>query len=140
VSLSRLPASLAVPALAASLLALSAYPADARLSVCNKTVHPATVALGFFDGKSWTSAGWWTVPAGECAALVNEPLPARFYYLYAEHQDVGGAWGGDRSFCVKQGHFEFHGRSDCLAQGYEPKRFFQVDTGNSADWTENLAD
>ena len=31
-------------------------------------------------------------------------------------------------------------RADCLAQGYEEKRFFQVDTGNATDWTENLAD
>ena len=139
-SLFRHLASLAVPAFAASLVAASADPAAAKLSVCNKTAHPAAVALGSFDGKDWTSAGWWTVAAGECAALVNEPLPARYYYLYAEHRDVGGAWEGDRSFCVKQGHFEFRGRADCLAHGYEAKRFFQVDTGKSAEWTENLAD
>jgi uncharacterized membrane protein len=131
---------LAVPALAASFLAVCTLPAAAKFSVCNKTTHTASLAFGFFDGKNWGSAGWWTVAAGSCAALTEEPLSARFYYVYAEHQDVGGAWEGDRGFCVKQGRFAIATRTDCLAQGYEVKRFFQVDTGNATDWTENLAD
>ena len=131
---------LAVPALAGSFFVASAPPALAKLSVCNKTTHSASLALGFFDGKNWGSAGWWTVAAGNCTALIEEPLNGRYYYVYAEHHDVGGAWEGDRSFCVKQGRFAIPRRTDCLAQGYEVKRFFQVDTGNSTDWTENLAD
>jgi uncharacterized membrane protein len=131
---------LAVPALAGSFLAASALPAAAKLAVCNKTMHAASLALGFFNGKNWGSAGWWTVAAGSCTALIDEPLNGRFYYVYAEHHDVGGAWEGDRSFCVKQGRFAILSRTDCTAQGYEVKRFFQVDTGTSTDWTENLAD
>lgn len=125
--------------LAASLLA-AASPAAAKFSVCNRTAHPASVALGFFDGKFWTSVGWWTVAARDCAALINEPLNARYYYLYAEHEGVGGTWDGDRSFCVKQAPFNLQGRADCLAHGFDVKRFFQVDTGNSIDWIQNLAD
>jgi uncharacterized membrane protein len=140
VSRISLPLLLAVPALAGSFLAASALPATAKLAVCNKTMHAASLALGFFNGKNWGSAGWWTVAAGSCTALIDEPLNGRFYYVYAEHHDVGGAWEGDRSFCVKQGRFAILSRTDCTAQGYEVKRFFQVDTGTSTDWTENLAD
>jgi uncharacterized membrane protein len=115
-------------------------PAEAGLSVCNKTAHPASVVLGFFDGKVWSSAGWWSVASSGCTELVSTPLSARFYYLYAVHQDIGGAWDGDRSFCVAEGQFNIRGREGCLSQGYEIRRFFQVDTGNSPDWIENLAD
>jgi uncharacterized membrane protein len=129
------------PALIATLLGGTIHPAAARFSVCNKTARPTSVALGFFNGKEWASSGWWKISAGDCAALIEEPLLARFYYVYAKPEDLGGAWEGDRSFCVKpDGQFTIQGRADCLAHGYDVKRFFQVDTGNTPDWTENLAD
>jgi uncharacterized membrane protein len=129
------------PFLIATLLGVITHPASARFSVCNKTARPTSVALGFFNGKVWASSGWWKVGAGDCAALIEEPLLARFYYVYAKPEDLGGAWEGDRSFCVKaEGGFTIQGRADCVAHGYEVKRFFQVDTGNTPDWTENLAD
>jgi uncharacterized membrane protein len=115
-------------------------PARAALNVCNKTAHAASVAVGFFNGKSWSSAGWWTVSGGACETVIKERLNARYYYLYAAHPEVGGAWDGERTFCVLKGRFMIEGRSDCLMQGYEMRRFFEVDTGKSADWTENLAD
>jgi uncharacterized membrane protein len=127
--------------LIATLLGVTTLPAAARFSVCNKTAHPTSVALGFFNGKDWASSGWWRIAAGDCTALIEDPLQARFYYVYAKPEDLGGAWEGDRSFCVKpDGRFTIQGRTDCLAHGYEVKRFFQVDTGKTPDWTENLAD
>jgi uncharacterized membrane protein len=119
---------------------LFAAPAAASFSVCNKTEHGVLVAIGFFDGKNWRSAGWWPVTARDCAELIKTPLVGRYYYLYASHEEVGGAWDGDRSFCVTTGRFTIRGRGDCQHQGYEVKRFLQVDTGNSPNWTENLAD
>jgi len=116
-------------------------PAAAAFAVCNKTERAASVAIGYFDGKEWGSAGWWQVAAGDCMELIREPLVARYYYLYAFQEEIGGAWDGDRSFCVtKSGRFTIRGRVDCVKQGYEVKRFFQVDTGNAPNWTENLAD
>ena len=119
---------------------LTPKPASAALLVCNKTDHPASVALGFVDGQGWKSAGWWKIAPGNCAQLISQPLNARYYYLYGVHQEVGGAWDGDRSFCVTTGQFTIHGRVNCEAQGYEARPFFQVDTGNAPNWTENLAD
>lgn len=142
-TLSRVRACLSsflLPVIAATLLGMSIHPAAARFSVCNKTAIPASIALGFFNGKDWASSGWWKIGAGGCAVLIEEPLLARFYYVYAEHDEVGGAWEGDRSFCVKAGRFTIVGRAGCPAHGYDTRRFFQVDTGNAPDWTENLAD
>jgi uncharacterized membrane protein len=128
------------PIFAGVLLAVCSTPAEAAFAVCNKTDHAASVALGFYDGVDWGSTGWWTVAAGACARIVNEPLVARYYYLYAVHQDIGGAWEGDHSFCVGGGRFSIKGRGDCSTKGSQAKKFFQVDTGQSRDWIENLAD
>ena len=128
------------PAFAGVLLLASFSPAHASFSVCNKTTHPAAVAIGFYDGTDWGSSGWWTVAAGACTRIITEPLVARYFYLHAFHQDIGGAWEGDRSFCTGEGRFTIRGRGDCMAKGYSVKKFFQVDTGQSRDWIENLAD
>ena len=70
---------LAFLTLSAAILAVS--PAMAAFSVCNKSDLAARVALGRFDGRQWTSQGWWTVAPKTCAKLLTGPLQARFYYL-----------------------------------------------------------
>ena len=114
-------------------------PAEASFSVCNRTAHAAAVAIGYYDGKNWNSAGWWKLAASQCRQLIQTPLSGRYYYLYAEEDGAGG-WNGDRTFCIGRARFTIVGREHCLNQGYEARRFFQVDTGNAPDWTENLAD
>jgi uncharacterized membrane protein len=123
-------------------LALAGLPgsAAAGFHVCNQTAFAVNVALGFYDGEAWGSQGWWRVEGGGCTELVSEPLPARYYYLYATHEEVGGAWDGNRSFCVGSASFRISGRGDCLARGFDRKRFFQVDTRDAMDWTETLSD
>jgi uncharacterized membrane protein len=140
VSRSSLLLALTLPAIAAAFLCAGTVPAVANFLVCNKTAYAAAVALGSYDGKAWGSSGWWKIAPGDCSILLRGPLISRYYYVYAEHEEIGGAWDGDRSFCVTKGEFSIAGRSDCLAKGYETRRFFQVDTGSALRWTENLAD
>ena len=123
-------------------IALAAFsgPAAAGFSVCNGTEHPASVAFGFFDGEDWSSQGWWRVDAGSCTEISRMPLTARYYYLYAMHEEIGGSWNGNRSFCVGTQNFRIRGRTDCLARGYDRKRFYQIDTREATDWTETLSD
>jgi len=115
-------------------------PAAAGFNVCNQTEHPASLAFGFFDGEEWSSQGWWRVDAGSCTEISRTPLTARYYYLYAMHEEIGGSWNGNRSFCVGTQRFRIRGRSDCLARGFDRKRFYQVDTRDETDWTETLSD
>src|ERR1700722_464281 len=121
------------------LMALS-LPAQAAFTVCNKTAHPARVALGRFDGSAWISRGWWTIAAKACDSLLPGPLDARFYYLYAT--DGGsGSWGGARGFCVAQSDkFEIAGRADCVGRGFDSKGFFEIDTGQASNYTQSLSD
>jgi len=122
------------------LAGLGAGPADAAFNVCNKTTLPVRVALGRFDSTNWTSRGWWTIAPQSCAGLLSGPLDARYYYLYATDGGAG-SWSGGRAFCVSQtDKFSIGGRGDCASRGFDQKSFFEVDTGNKPDWTQNLSD
>jgi uncharacterized membrane protein len=123
-----------------ALLACISGPALASFSVCNATNYPALVAFGFFDGEEWSSQGWWRIDAQNCAELSSVPLLGRYYYLYGVHEEIGGAWSGNRSFCVGSDAFRIRGRSDCLARGYDRKGFYQVDTRDATEWKETLSD
>jgi uncharacterized membrane protein len=123
----------------AALMALTG-PANAALSVCNKSVHPVRVALGLFNGKQWASKGWWIVAPKKCAELVTGRLRARYYYLYAT-DELFGVWDGDKNFCVTVFmKFAIEGRSRCTARGYYRLGFLEVDTGDKADWTQSFSD
>jgi uncharacterized membrane protein len=124
----------------AALILLLIPPAKAAFSVCNKADVPAKVALGHFDGKDWRSEGWWTIAPQKCETLLSGPLDGRYYYLYAT--DSGsGTWNGDTAFCTAPiGPFKIEGRGNCAARGYDRKGFFEIDTGQKADWTQALSD
>ena len=122
------------------LLMASFVPAQAALTVCNKTARPVKVAVGRTNGADWLSEGWWTVAPRACAAVIPTSLNARFYYLLAT--DGGsGSWVGTHNFCISlQNRFEIRGRGNCLAHGFERKGFFEVDTGSAANYTQTLSD
>ncbi len=88
-------------------------------------MHPASVALGFFDGKEWGEFG--LVDGGGRRLrgnLIKDPLNARYYYLYALHLEVGGAWDGDRAFCMKPDRFTIQRAGRIVStHGYEVSVF-----------------
>jgi uncharacterized membrane protein len=126
-------------ALGLAALSVSAGPASAGFTVCNKSGQTAKVALGRFDGRSWGSEGWWSIGPSSCTKLIARPLDARYYYLYAT-DSAAGTWDGGKNFCTGQGMFTIVGRGSCAARGFDRKGFFEVDTGQNPDWTQNLSD
>lgn len=128
------------PLLALFVLVSLAGPAVAGLKVCNKTKSPMKAALGRFNGKEWMSEGWWTIAPGHCSQLISARLDARYYYLYATNGGPG-SWDGGHAFCVSGGEvFKIDGRADCAGRGFDRKGFFEVDTGQKTDYTQNLSD
>lgn len=108
------------------------------LRLCNKTGSRVGVAIGYKEGRQWTTEGWWNVAAGSCETLVAGPLVSRFYYVYALDYDQGGAWGGKAVMCTRDKLFTIHGIEDCVARGYDRAGFFEVDTGEQRSWTVQL--
>lgn len=114
-------------------------PAQAGFHVCNKTNLTTRLALGHFDGTHWSSEGWWTIKPENCVSVLTGALNARYYYLYATDQKAG-TWEGSTHFCVApEKRFQAVGRADCVKRGFARRGFFEVDTGDKPDWTQNLS-
>ena len=116
-----------------------ATPAHASLQVCNQTRQAVRVAIGHFNGKVWTSAGWWRIAPEQCSGLVTGPLVAEFYYLYAI-DGKGDVWDGGTHFCTAPNNFAVARHRACATGGYDRRGFFQIDTGQSPNWTQTLSD
>ncbi len=127
--------------LAVAVASLTMAPAAARadLRLCNKTGSTVGVALGYKDQKGWASEGWWNIPARACKTLLEGPLIARYYYIFAVDYDKGGSWGGKATLCTRDKIFTIRGRTNCEARGYRTTGFFEVDTGEETDWTISLS-
>jgi uncharacterized membrane protein len=120
--------------LAAPTLAL----ADFRL--CNGTGGRVGVAVGYKDGDTWVSEGWWNLQPNACETLMRGPLVARFYYVYAVDYDQGGEWSGKAYMCTRDREFTIRGLQDCLARGFNRTGFFEVDTAEQKNWTVQLTE
>ncbi len=112
--------------------------ADFRL--CNGTAGRVGVAVGYKDGDTWISEGWWNLPANSCETLMRGPLAARFFYVYAVDYDQGGEWSGKAFMCTRDREFTIRGLHDCLARGFNRTGFFEVDTGEQKNWTVQLTE
>jgi uncharacterized membrane protein len=114
--------------------------AGGGLRLCNKTSSRVGVAIGYKLSRQWTTEGWWNVPAGSCESLMAGPLVSRFYYVFAIDYDQGGTWGGKTTMCTRDKMFTIKGFEDCVARGYNPTGFFEVDTGEQKSWTVQLTE
>lgn len=113
-------------------VSLAARPASADLTLCSQYRQAVYAAYAYYDGSDWTSIGWYTVNPGQCTTLYTGQLTQQYYYLYA-YSDDGGVWGGDYKFCTHWPNaFQIWGDDQC------DDGFFEVDTGNAADWTHTL--
>lgn len=123
----------------AALLAIVA-PAHADFRVCNNTKHMIGLAIARSNGIDWVSEGWWNIDSKGCTVILEGPLKARYYYLYAVEYDIGGGWTGDRYFCTGKRSFSITGRQNCRDRGYDRTGFFEVDTKDATDYTHLLTD
>lgn len=111
--------------------------------VCNKTGAAIEVAKALNIAKSGeppniVSEGWYKFAPGECATLWAGELQYRYYLIYGQNKQTGREWKGDKQVCVSREPFSIrHGL--CDSSNYR-RGFFQVDTGESKSWTQNLND
>jgi uncharacterized membrane protein len=143
--------ALCVVAAVAGLLSTTAA-SHAQFRVCNRSsADEVYVAFALFRGDTgWESEGWYTVARDTCSTLVPRELHNRYFYLYAESNDViwdGEDGEGSANFCVREGDaFKLDDvrladtRSDlqCEKRGYTTKRFLQIDTEDAAMYIYDL--
>jgi uncharacterized membrane protein len=132
--------ALAGPALLATALAAAPETAKADFRLCNNTSNKVGIAVGYKENETWTTEGWWNLPARSCETVLRGALVARFYYIYAVDYDRGGEWSGQAFMCTREKEFTIRGTDDCLARGYDRTGFFEVDTGDQPAWTVQLTE
>ena len=118
----------------------TATPALADLRLCNTTASRIGVAIGYQDAQGWSTEGWWNIAAQTCETLYKGTLSSRFYYIHAVDYDRGGEWAGTSFMCTGDKSFTIRGVLECPKRGYKRTGFFEVDTGESKDWTVRLTD
>lgn len=114
--------------------------ARADLRICNTTANRAGVAIGYQDGNTWVTEGWFNLRPGACDIILKGKLNSRYYYVFALDYDRGGEWSGPNYLCTRDQEFSIRGPQDCFARGYERAGFLEIDTGEQADWTVELGD
>lgn len=119
---------------------VTASPAKADFRICNDTKSLVGAALGYKEDERWISEGWFQVPAETCSSLIEGDLSSRFYYIYAEDADKGGQWRGDVFLCTNEREFKIEGVEDCFKRGHIKTGFFEIDTGNRANWMVRLTE
>ena len=117
-----------------------AMPVRAELKLCNTTPSRIGVAIGYKDAKDWATEGWWNVASQTCETILKGGLPSRYLYVYAVDYDRGGEWSGSNAMCSDDKSFTIRGSGDCQKRGFRKSGYFEVDTGDSRDWTIRLSD
>jgi uncharacterized membrane protein len=138
--MSHAQSSLKVAALVVAGVSALARPAVADLKLCNTTSSRIGVAIGYQDTSGWATEGWWNVAAQTCETLYKGSFSSRFVYVHAVDYDRGGEWAGKSIMCVIDKTFTIRGVQECQKRGYKQGGFFEVDTGESKDWTIRLTD
>jgi len=113
--------------------------AEAELSVCNDSQSRIAIAIGYKEGGTWVTEGWWNLQPDTCEPILQPPLDERFYYIFARDWDTGGDWGGATPMCTQTKVFTIRGVEDCISRGFARSGFSEIDTGDAKTWTVRLS-
>ena len=129
-----------------ALLALGAMsvPAQAALTLCNRTSYILYAATSAVQGGRSETQGWTRVAPGECQIARKEPLTAQSYLVHARsslaHSGPARAWGGNEPVCVKDGNFVLKqpaAKSSCTDDSFALP-FATLDNQGKRVWTMNF--
>jgi uncharacterized membrane protein len=102
--------------------------APAGYSICNDSSGEIYAAIGFREGKDWTSQGWWKVEAGACARVITQSLHYDKVYLFVEGANNPRLVGGPEKFCIADIEYETSQKQNCKTTGKTEEGFAITDT------------
>lgn len=133
-------------ALLLALLALAgamalAPPAQAALTLCNRTSYILYAATSAVQSPRSETTGWTRIAPGDCRLTRKEPLTAETYLVHARssiaHSGPSRAWGGAIPVCVKDGNFTIRrgaAQASCAADTFALP-FAPLDNRGKSVWT-----
>ena len=132
-------------ALAVLVLGLSSLPAQAALTLCNRTSYSLYAATSAIRSPQSETQGWTRIAPGECQLARKERLTADTYLVHARaslaHSGPPRAWGGAYPVCVKDGNFSIKQavtQPYCTAEDTFPLPFAALDNRGQGNWTMNF--
>jgi uncharacterized membrane protein len=136
------PASLV---LAVLMLAMLCAPAQAALTLCNRTSYILYAATSAIQSPRSQTQGWTRVAPGDCQLARKEPLTAETYLVHARssiaHSGPARAWGGSYPVCVKDGNFSMKQgvmQPYCTTEDTFALPFAPLDNRGRSVWTMNF--
>jgi uncharacterized membrane protein len=130
----------ALLALAGVLTPALAPPAQAALTLCNRTSYILYAATSAVQSPRSETSGWTRIAPGDCQLTRKEPLTAENYLVYARssiaHSGPSRAWGGAVPVCVKDGNFTIRsgGAQPGCSAGSFPLPFAPVNNRGKSVW------
>ncbi len=128
-------------------LACFASPAQAAMTVCNRTSYVLYAATAAAVNGDALSQGWSRIAPGGCREVLSGDLTASTYYLYARtsqaHAGAARAWGGAVPICVKDTNFTTRNRLSanyCSTDDFFLLPFAVVDTHRLKSWTATFSE
>ena len=124
-----------------------AQAAHAKYSLCNKTSYALRASIGYVDGDSLATRGWWPLNPGQCKLVLTEKISPGRYFVYAEaidgHIGPKRTWSGDTSLCVaNSGFFNQRSQEVCRGEPQNQREFFDVEVTAEAKgiWTTDFVE
>lgn len=128
-------------------ISLSASPAAANYSLCNKTSYALSAAIGYVEGDRLATRGWWRLRPGQCKVVLNETANPGRYFVYGEavpgHRGPLRTWSGETLLCVEQsGFFNLRNQEICRDDPTRQRPFFDVEVTAAAggSWQTDFAE
>jgi uncharacterized membrane protein len=132
-------------ALAVVVVGLSSLPAQAALTLCNRTSYILYAATSAIRSPQSQTEGWTRIAPGDCQIARKEQLNAETYLVHARtsiaHSGPPRAWGGAYPVCVKDGNFTIQQAVTapyCGTGDTFPLPFAALDNRGKANWTMNF--
>jgi uncharacterized membrane protein len=104
-------------AAATALLLLAAIPAQAELTLCNRTSYQMEAAYGLEKRANVATRGWFRIDPGQCRQVLDGALDADMVYVHARTPPVYGSaplpQNGNADFCIRDSNFEIDNARGC---------------------------
>jgi uncharacterized membrane protein len=109
--------STCILAVASAIGVVLAMPAQAELTLCNRTSYRVEAAVGLEKRANVATRGWFRIDPGACRQVVDGPLDVDMVYLHARTQPVYGSaplpQASHADLCVRDGDFEIANARGC---------------------------
>jgi len=100
-----------------ALAALTATPAQAALSLCNRTSYLMDVAIGLEKQPNLSTRGWFHVEPGQCKVVMEETPDSDLVYVHARTPAIYGnaplPQTGQAELCIRHADFQIADARRC---------------------------